>query len=58
MNSSGVQYNSVVLVKLKKLFNNISKHYQLSLFKAFLMIDKYGRSNDKPSGKAAKAPIA
>lgn len=49
MDSSGVQYNAAVIVKLKKLYNNIRKHYELNLFRAFLMIDKYGRSNDKPA---------
>lgn len=47
MDSSGVQYNAAVIVKLKKLYNNIRKQYELNLFRAFLMIDKYGRSNDK-----------
>lgn len=60
MDSSGVQYNAAVIVKLKKLYNNIRKHYELNLFRAFLMIDKYGRSNDKPAtntkSKAAIAP--
>lgn len=49
MDSSGVQYNAAVIVKLKKLYNNIRKQYELNLFRAFLMIDKYGRSNDKSS---------
>ena len=62
MDASGVQYNAAVIVKLKKLYNNIRKHYELNLFRAFLMIDKYGRSNDKaaPSNykptKAVEAP--
>ena len=55
MDSSGVQYNAAVIVKLKKLYNNISKQYELNLFRAFLMIDKYGRSNDKPSASKPKA---
>ncbi len=45
MDSSGVQYNAAVIVSLKKLYNNIRKQYELNLFRAFLMIDKYGRSN-------------
>lgn len=62
MDASGVQYNAAVIVKLKKLYNNIRKHYELNLFRAFLMIDKYGRSNDRaaPSNskpaKAVEAP--
>lgn len=47
MDSSGVQYNAAVIVKLKKLYNNIRKQYELNLFRAFLMIDKYGRTVDK-----------
>jgi len=48
MDTSGVQYNAAVIVKLKKLYNNIRKQYELNLFRAFLMIDKYGRTSDKP----------
>jgi len=48
MDTSGVQYNAAVIVKLKKLYNNIRKQYELNLFRAFLMIDKYGRASDKP----------
>lgn len=65
MDASGVQYNAAVIVKLKKLYNNIRKHYELNLFRAFLMIDKYGRSNDKAAApnnskptKAIEAPKA
>ena len=47
MNSSGLQYNAAVIVKLKKLYNNIRKQYELNLFRAFLMIDKYGRNANK-----------
>lgn len=47
MDSTGVPYNAAVIVKLKKLYNNIRKQYELSLFRAFLMIDKYGRNNEK-----------
>lgn len=64
MDSSGVQYNAAVIVKLKKLYNNVRKQYELNLFRAFLMIDKYGRSVDRsdkprqsePSRKAVTAP--
>lgn len=59
MDSSGVQYNAAVIVKLKKLYNNIRKQYELNLFRAFLMIDKYGRSNDKSTTvKVAKATVS
>lgn len=58
MDSSGVQYNAAVIVKLKKLYNNIRKHYELNLFRAFLMIDKYGRSNDKPANNSKPKAVA
>jgi hypothetical protein len=45
MDSSGVTYNAAVIVKLKKMYNNIRKYYELNMFRAFLMIDKYGKSN-------------
>jgi hypothetical protein len=32
------------MVKLKKMYNNIRKYYELTLFRAFLMIDKYGKA--------------
>lgn len=54
MDSSGVQYNAAVIVKLKKLYNNIRKHYELNLFRAFLTIDKYGRNNDKASASKSR----
>lgn len=44
MDSSGVQYNAAVIVKLKKMYNNIRKYYELNMFRSFLMIDKYGKS--------------
>ena len=56
MDSSGVQYNASVIVKLKKLYNNIRKHYELNLFKAFLIIDKYGRNSDRGDKNRTKSP--
>ena len=46
MNAStnGVLYDGTLAVKLKKMYNNIRKYYELTLFRAFLMIDKYGRT--------------
>jgi hypothetical protein len=44
MDSSGVKYNAAVIVKLKKMYNNIRKYYELNMFRSFLMIDKYGKS--------------
>lgn len=54
VDSTGVQYNAGVIVKLKKLYNNIRKQYELTLFRAFLMIDKNGRSagGDKVTAKS------
>ncbi len=54
MDSSGVQYNAAVIVKLKKLYNNIRKQYELNLFRAFLTIDKYGRSVESSKGTVPK----
>lgn len=31
------------MIKLKKLFNNVRKYYELNMFKVFLTIDKYGK---------------
>lgn len=56
MDSSGVQYNAAVIVKLKKLYNNIRKQYELNLFRAFLMIDKYGRTVDRGDRTKQKSP--
>jgi hypothetical protein len=44
MNTNGVTYNAAIIVKIKKMFNNIRKYYELNMFRAFLMIDKYGKS--------------
>ena len=48
MDSSGVQYNTTAIVKLKKLYNNIRKHYELNLIRAFLMIGQAARTGSKP----------
>lgn len=47
MDSSGVQYNTTAIVKLKKLYNNIRKHYELNLIRAFLMIGQASRNGSK-----------
>jgi len=54
MDSSGLHYNPTTIVKLKKLYNNIRKQYELNLFRAFLMIDKCRRT-EQPKGKPPKA---
>ena len=48
MDSSGVQYNTTAIVKLKKLYNNIRKHYELNLIRAFLMIGQAARTSSRP----------
>ena len=42
--STGVVFNAAIIVKLKKLFNNLRKYYELNMFKVFLTIDKYGKN--------------
>lgn len=49
MNTSGVKYNAAIIVKIKKMFNNIRKYYELNMFRSFLMIDKYGKSQQDNS---------
>jgi hypothetical protein len=44
MYSSGPVYTANIIIKLKKLFNNVRKYYELNMYKIFLTIDKYGRS--------------
>ena len=59
MDSSGVQYNTTAIVKLKKLYNNIRKHYELNLIRAFLMIGQAARTNsrtDKPKARSPEPP--
>jgi len=51
MDSSGVQYNTTAIVKLKKLYNNIRKHYELNLIRAFLMIGQASRGGSRPAEK-------
>lgn len=41
--STGVAFNAAIIVKLKKMYNNIKKSYILNMYHAFLMIDR--RSN-------------
>ena len=56
MDSSGVQYNAAVIVKLKKLYHNIRKQYTQNLFRAFFMIEKYGRTIEKGERTRQKSP--
>ena len=57
MDSSGVQYNTTAIVKLKKLYNNIRKHYELNLIRAFLMIGQAARTNSRPEkGSKTRSP--
>lgn len=43
MDTAGVTFNAAIIVKIKKMYNNIRKLYVLNMYRAFLMIDKYGR---------------
>lgn len=43
MDTSGVTFNAAIIVKMKKMYNNIRKVYILNMYRAFLTIDKYGR---------------
>ena len=49
MNTAGVTFNAAIIVKLKKMYNNIRKVYILNMYRSFLMIDKYGKSIHDPS---------
>ena len=44
MDTSGVIFNPTIIIKMKKMYNNIRKVYVLNIYRAFLMIDKYGRN--------------
>jgi hypothetical protein len=46
MDTSGVTFNTAIIVKMKKMFNIIKKFYTLNMYRAFLTIDKYGRPNE------------
>lgn len=41
----GLPFNTVMIVKLKKMYNNIRKYYDLNMYRSFLMIQKYATSN-------------
>ena len=56
MDSSGVQYNTTAIVKLKKLYNNIRKHYELNLIRAFLMIGQSARTSTRPEKSKSRSP--
>lgn len=43
MDTSGVTFNAAIIVKIKKMYNNIRKLYVLNMYRAFLMIEKYGK---------------
>lgn len=44
MDTTGVTFNAAIIVKIKKMYNNIRKLYVLNMYRAFLTIDKYGRN--------------
>ena len=54
MNTAGVTFNAAIIVKLKKMYNNIRKVYILNMYRSFLMIDKYGKSLHDPSYSQSK----
>jgi hypothetical protein len=54
MNTKGVQFNAAIIVKIKKMFNIIRKFYELNMFRAFLMIDKHGKSQQDPSSRKSR----
>lgn len=56
MDSSGVQYNTTAIVKLKKLYNNIRKQYELNLIRAFLMIGQASRTNTSSARGNTRSP--
>lgn len=49
MNTAGVTFNATMIVKLKKMYNNIKKFYIVNMYKSFLMIGKFGKSGYDPS---------
>lgn len=49
MDTSGVTFNAAIIVKMKKMYNNIRKLYVLNMYRAFLTIDKYGRNPNDAS---------
>ena len=48
MDTSGVTFNAAIIVKMKKMYNNIRKVYILNMYRAFLTIQKHGNGpNDQ-----------
>jgi hypothetical protein len=37
-------FNAAIIVKLKKMYNNIRKYYELNMYRSFLLIEKFSRS--------------
>ena len=44
IDAGGVTINEAVVVKMRKLYNNLKKAITLNLYRAFLMIDKHSQS--------------
>lgn len=40
-------FNTVMIVKLKKMYNNIRKYYDLNMYRSFLMIQKHAQSGPR-----------
>ena len=56
MNTAGVTFNAAIIVKLKKMYNNLRKYYDLNMYRSLLMIHKY--SQEKAGGKVQQPMIA
>jgi len=55
---SRVVFNAAIIVKIKKMFNNIRKIYVLNIYRAFLTIDKYQRNSiDMSYTKGQKSEV-
>lgn len=57
MDTSGVTFNAAIIVKMKKMYNNIRKLYVLNMYRAFLTIDKYGRNPNDASYSRGNSEI-
>ncbi len=44
VDTSGLQINAAKLVKLKKMYNNVRKYYELNMLRSFWMIGKHGKN--------------
>ena len=47
IDTAGVNFNAIIILKIKKMYNNIEKAYTLTIYRAFILIDRFSRIKEQ-----------